>query len=72
MDRQMNHPPVVELEKKVGCRYVLVTTIAKRARQILVSKPSPDIKPVAQAVDELNEDKLDIKYPSEYYQTTEV
>lgn len=72
MEHQMNHPPVVELEKKVGCRYVLVTTIAKRARQILVSKTSPDVKPVAQAVEELNEGKLEIKYPSEYYQTTEL
>ena len=32
----MNKPAVNELQQKVGCRYMLVTTISKRARQLLV------------------------------------
>lgn len=73
MSHQMNHPPVVELEQKAGCRYMLVTTVAKRARQILVSKADDEInaKPVAKAVDELYNGKLNIKYPNEYFQTSE-
>lgn len=71
MSHQMNHPPVFELEKKAGCRYMLVTTVARRARQILLSKPAGDVKPVAQAIDELYNDELNIKYPSEYFQSSE-
>lgn len=71
MSRQMNHPPVVELETKAGCRYMLVTTVAKRARQILSKKEPSDIKPVAQAIDELYNDELNIKYPGEYFQSSE-
>ncbi|MCH5279298.1 MAG: DNA-directed RNA polymerase subunit omega [Christensenellaceae bacterium] len=73
MSNQMNHPPVVELEQKAGCRYMLVTTVAKRARQLLVSKSEAETntKPVSHAVDELYNDKLKIKYPNEYFQTSE-
>ena len=59
MSHQMNHPPVVELENIAGCRYMLVTAVAKRARQLLVSKEeSSDKKPVAKAVDELYNGEL--------------
>ena len=69
MSHQMNHPPVVELENIAGCRYMLVT---KRARQLLVSKEeSSDKKPVAKAVDELYNGELCVRYPAEYYQTSE-
>ena len=61
MSHQMNHPPVVELENIAGCRYMLVTAVAKRARQLLVSK----------AVDELYNGELCVRYPAEYYQTSE-
>ncbi len=72
MSHQMNHPPVVELENIAGCRYMLVTAVAKRARQLLVSKEeSSDKKPVAKAVDELYNGELCIRYPAEYYQTSE-
>ena len=37
MSHQMNDPPVVELENIAGCRYMLVTAVAKRARQRQVS-----------------------------------
>lgn len=68
----MNNPPVDEIEKKAGCRYMLVTSVAKRARQIMRS--GEDIgneKPVSLAVEELNEDKLEIQYPDEYRKTSE-
>lgn len=73
MSNQMNHPPVVELEQKAGCRYMLVTAVAKRARQLLVSKSEAETntKPVSLAVDELYTDRLKIQYPNEYFQTSE-
>ena len=71
MNHQMNHPPVVELERKAGCRYMLVTAVARRARQLIASKQHSELKPVTQAVDELYADELTLKYPNEYYQTSE-
>lgn len=71
MKNQMNHPPVVELENKAGCRYMLVSVVSKRARQIQdIDKNTPQ-KPVAIAVNELDRGELNITYPSEYYQTSE-
>ena len=63
----MNKPPVNELQNKVGCRYMLVTTVAKRARQ-LMSEPDEigDRKPVSVAVEELYGDKLNVKFPEDY------
>lgn len=71
MNHQMNHPPVVELENKAGCRYMLVTAVARRARQIIAKKQHSELKPVTQAVNELYDDELEIKYPNEYFQTSE-
>ena len=68
----MNQPPVNEIEVKAGCRYMLVTSVAKRARQIMCS--GEDIgneKPVSIAVEELNAGRLDIHYPDEYRKTSE-
>ncbi len=49
----MNYPPLNDLQAKAGCRYLLVTTVAKRARQ-LQDDPEKldDRKPVSVAVDE--------------------
>ena len=71
MTHQMNHPPVFELEKKAGCRYMLVTAVAKRARQIMLKKDGTDVKPVSKAIEELYNDELEVKYPGEYYQASE-
>lgn len=71
MNRQMNHPPVFELEKKAGCRYMLVTAVARRARQIIAGKETHELKPVAQAIDELYHDELEVKFPGEYFQSSE-
>ena len=63
----MNYPPLNELQAQAGCRYLLVTTVAKRARQ-LQDDPEKldDRKPVSVAVDELYNDKLEIITPEEY------
>ncbi len=63
----MNKPPLNELQDKVGCRYMLVTVVAKRARQLLLEPEIVgDRRPVSVAVDELYNDKLDIVYPEDY------
>lgn len=62
----MNYPPLTELQDKVGCRYMLVTTVAKRARQLMENPEKlEDRKPVSCAVDELFNDKLEIIVPEE-------
>ena len=63
----MNYPPLNDLQATAGCRYLLVTTVAKRARQ-LQDDPEKldDRKPVSVAVDELYNDKLEIITPEEY------
>ncbi len=62
----MNNPPVNELQNKVGCRYMLVTAVAKRARQ-LMADPSVlgDRNTVTVAVEEIFSDKLKIRFPEE-------
>ena len=55
----MNKPPLNELQSKVGCRYMLVTVVAKRARQLVGNEERlQNRKAVSYAVDELYEDKL--------------
>jgi DNA-directed RNA polymerase subunit omega len=63
----MNYPPLNELVGKVNSRYLLVGAVAKRARK-LMSEPErvKDRKPVSVAVEEMWEDKLDVK-PLEKY-----
>ena len=57
----MNYPPLTDLQNKVGCRYMLVTAVAKRARQLMEDPEKlDDRKPVSTAVDELFNDKLDV------------
>ena len=48
MSHQMNHPPVVELENIAGCRYMLVTAVAKRARQLLFQRKNHPTKSLLQ------------------------
>ncbi len=62
----MNYPPLTELQDKVGCRYMLVTAVAKRARQLMEDPEKlDDRKPVSTAVDELFNDKLEVFLPEE-------
>lgn len=57
----MNHPPVNELVEKTGSRYMLVTAVANRARQL---QDDPDQlngqKSVSVAVEEIYEGKVTI------------
>ncbi|MEG1559873.1 MAG: DNA-directed RNA polymerase subunit omega [Clostridia bacterium] len=57
----MNYPPVNELEDILGCRYLVVTAVAKRARQ-LISNPEElgDMKPVSAAVDDLYKGRISV------------
>ena len=65
----MMNLPLNELIEKAGCRYMLVTAVAQRARQL---QSDPDKlagrKPVSVAVDELYANKLHLEYPKEFYQ----
>ena len=60
----MNKPPLNELLDKVGCRYMLVTAVAQRARQLL-SDPEKlgNRKPVSVAVEDLYEGKIKVEFP---------
>ena len=63
----MNKPPLNELQSKVGCRYMLVTVVAKRARQLMGNEERlQNRKPVSYALDELYHDRLSIKFPEDY------
>lgn len=65
--RALNKPAINDMIDKVGCRYMLVTTVACRARQLLTTPDKlGDDKPVSLAVEELYEDKLNVEYPAEY------
>ena len=65
----MMNLPLNELIEIAGCRYMLVTAVAQRARQL---QSDPDTldgrKPVSVAVDELYTKKLHLEYPKEFYQ----
>lgn len=57
----MNRPPVMELAEKAGSRYMLVTAVSNRARQL---QDHPEQlegrKAVSVAVEEVYADKLNI------------
>ena len=57
----MNRPPVMELAEKAGSRYMLVTAVSNRARQL---QDDPEKlegrKAVSVAVEEVYADKLNI------------
>ncbi len=63
----MNSPGVTELVDMVGCRYMLVMAVARRARQLL-NDPGKlgDKNPVTMAVEELYSGKITLDYPEEY------
>ena len=62
----MNKPELNELVSKVGCRYMLVTAVAARARQL---QDNPDKlgnrKPVSVAVEELYNGDITVTPPKE-------
>ena len=65
----MMNLPLNTMIEKAGCRYMLVTAVAQRARQL---QAMPDKlgerKPVSVAVNELLDDELVVEPPKEYYQ----
>lgn len=65
----MLNQPLNELIEKAGCRYMLVTSVANRARQLQADPEKlGERKPVSVAVNELYNDELTLEYPPEYYQ----
>ena len=65
----MMNLPLNELIEIAGCRYMLVTAVAQRARQLQSDPDKLDgRKPVSVAVDELYTSKLHLEYPKEFYQ----
>lgn len=62
----MNRPALNELVQKAGCRYLLVTAVAKRARQL---QEHPELlngrKPVSAAVEELYNDEIIVTAPED-------
>lgn len=57
----MNHPPINELEKMLGCRYLVVTAVAKRARQLVSNNEElGEFKPVAVAVDDIYKKRVEV------------
>jgi DNA-directed RNA polymerase subunit omega len=66
----MLYPPVADLLKNVGSRYLLVNVVAHRARQIAAEAEEfqeelPE-KPVTMAIWEVAEGKLDASLKDEY------
>lgn len=62
----LNRPAINDLVKKAGCRYLLVTAVAKRARQ-LQNHPEKlnGRKPVSAAVEELYNGEISVTAPEE-------
>lgn len=62
----MNKPELNKLVDKVGCRYLLVTAVSARARQL---QDNPDKlgnrKPVSVAVEELYNGDITVTAPKE-------
>ena len=66
----MLYPPVAELLKKVDSRYLLVTLVAHRARQIAAEAEAfqedlPE-KPVTMAIEEVADGELSATVKEEY------
>lgn len=62
----INKPPIGELQKKVDCRYMLVSVVAKRARQLVGhDEMLRDRKAVSVATDELNSGRLRVSVVDE-------
>ncbi len=66
----MLYPPVADMLKNVGSRYLLVNVVAQRARQLaeeaeLLEEELPE-KPVTMAVWEVAEGKLTATLKEEY------
>ena len=62
----LNRPAINDLVKKAGCRYLLVTAVAKRARQL---QDHPEKlngrKPVSATVEELYNGDISVNAPED-------
>lgn len=66
----MLYPPVADMLKNVGSRYLLVNVVAQRARQISEEAEANQVdlpeKPVTLAIREVADGKLTASLKSEY------
>ena len=66
----MLYPPVADLLKNVGSRYLLVNVVAQRAREIALEAEEAEVtlpeKPVTLAIREVAEGKLSADLKEEY------
>ena len=66
----MLYPPMADLVRKVGSRYLLVNLVARRARQIAnieeENGESSDRKAVASAIEEVYTGKLAIQHGEQF------
>ncbi len=62
----LNRPAINDLVKKAGCRYLLLTAVAKRARQLQYHPEKLNgRKPVSAAVEELYNGEISVTAPEE-------
>lgn len=55
----MNKPPIIELEEKVGNRYLLVSVVAKRAHQLMDEYENcADNQALVEAIEEVYNDEV--------------
>ncbi len=61
----MIQPPIDKLIEKVGCKYALVITTAKRARHLIEKKndmiTDTNVNPVSKAAEEIYEGKVEAR-----------
>ena len=63
----MINQPLNTLVEKAGCRYMLVTAVAQRARQLQANPDKlAERHPVSAAVEALYNDELTLDYPREF------
>ena len=63
----LNNPPINNLEKKAGCRYLLVSAVAKRARRLMEEKKGDkELKIPGISDNEALDEAIDSFYADEY------
>ena len=68
----LNNPPINELEQKAGCRYLLVSAVSKRARNIMVEKHGDKENKIAGISDnEALDEAVEEFYSDDYKITSE-
>lgn len=64
----LNRPPINDLEEKAGCRYLLVSAVSRRARQLMDENARPDDKAIGMKIsdNEALDEAIEEFYNDEY------